>query len=167
MVTDLTGDQWNEGDVSCSVVRRIALPDAFLAVDGLLQTFLAVLTDFGTYPRVIERELNHFLPFLSTTRILTAAVTNGMGREEAHEIIKEHAVQAALTLRNEETGENILISRLGDDERFPLSEEELAETISEITTGLASQQIKQISQRIEDLLTRFPQALEYTPEPII
>jgi len=167
MVTDLTGDQWNEGDVSCSVVRRVALPDAFLAMDGLLQTFLTVLKDFGAYPRVIERELNHFLPFLSTTRILTAAVTNGMGREEAHEIIKEHAVAAALTLRNEDKGENLLISQLGSDERFPLTEEELNEAINEISIGLSSQQVKQISLRIQELLSRFPQALEYNPEPII
>ncbi len=53
MVTSLVGDQWNEGDVSCSVVRRVALPDAFLAIDGLLQTFLSVLEDFGAYPKVL------------------------------------------------------------------------------------------------------------------
>ena len=167
MVTDLTGDQWNEGDVSCSVVRRVALPDAFLAMDGLLQTFLTILKDFGIYPRVIERELNHFLPFLSTTKILTAAVANGMGREEAHEIIKEHAVTAALTLRNEDKGENLLISQLGNDERFPLTEEELGEVINERSIGLASQQIKQVALRIQDLQALFPNALEYDPEPII
>jgi len=167
MVTDLTGDQWNEGDVSCSVVRRVALPDAFLAMDGLLQTFLTILKDFGIYPRVIERELNHFLPFLSTTKILTAAVANGMGREEAHEIIKEHAVTAALTLRNEDKGENLLINQLGDDERFPLTEEELSEVINEKSTGLASQQIKQVSLRIQDLQALFPNASDYDPEPII
>src|SRR4051794_1659410 len=50
MVTSLSGDQWNEGDVSCSVVRRVALPDAFLAADGLFETFLTVLDDFGAYP---------------------------------------------------------------------------------------------------------------------
>lgn len=161
MVTDLAGDQWNEGDVSCSVVRRVALPDAFLAMDGLLQTFLTILKDFGIYPRVIERELNHFLPFLSTTKILAAAVANGMGREEAHEIIKEHAVKAALTLRNEDKGENPLISQLGNDERFPLTEEELTEVINERSTGLASQQIKQVALRIQDLQALFPQALEY------
>ena len=87
MVGGLVGDQWNEGDVSCSVVRRVALPDAFLAIDGLFQTFLTVLDEFGVYPAVVERELRRYLPFLATTRVLVAAVQAGMGREEAHEII--------------------------------------------------------------------------------
>ncbi len=167
MVTDLTGDQWNEGDVSCSVVRRVALPDAFLAMDGLLQTFFAVLSEFGLYPRVIERELNHFLPFLSTTRILAASVAKGMGREEAHEIIKEHAVNTALDLRTGDTAENHLITQLGSDERFPLSEEELHDSISEPKTGLSKAQIRQIGAKIKDLQKRYPEASEYVPEPII
>ena len=53
MVGELAGDQWNEGDVSCSVVRRVALPDAFFAADGLFQTFLTVLDEFGAFPAVI------------------------------------------------------------------------------------------------------------------
>ena len=53
MVGELAGDQWNEGDVSCSVVRRVALPDAFFAADGLFQTFLTVLDEFGAYPAVV------------------------------------------------------------------------------------------------------------------
>ena len=57
MVGALVGDQWNEGDVSCSVVRRVALPDAFFAIDGLFETWLTVLDEFGAYPAVIGREL--------------------------------------------------------------------------------------------------------------
>ena len=81
MVGELAGDQWNEGDVSCSVVRRVALPDAFLAADGLFQTFLAVLDDFGAYPAVVARELERYLPFLTTTKVLMGAVRAGVGRE--------------------------------------------------------------------------------------
>ena len=81
MVGELAGDQWNEGDVSCSVVRRVALPDAFFAADGLFQTFLTVLDEFGAYPAVIARELDRYLPFLATTKILVAAVRRGVGRE--------------------------------------------------------------------------------------
>ena len=95
MVTGLAGDQWNEGDVVCSVVRRVALPDAFLAADGLFETFLTVLRGFGAYPAVIEAELDRYLPFLATTKVLMAAVRAGAGREEAHEAIKEHAVAVA------------------------------------------------------------------------
>ena len=96
MVGELAGDQWNEGDVSCSVVRRVALPDAFFAADGLFQTFLTVLDEFGAFPAVIQRELDRYLPFLATTKVLMAAVRNGVGRETAHEAIKEAAVGVAL-----------------------------------------------------------------------
>ena len=96
MVGELAGNQWNEGDVFCSVVRRVALPDAFFAADGLFQTFLTVLDELGPYPAVIERELERYLPFLATTRVLVAAVGKGVGREVAHEVIKVHAVAAAL-----------------------------------------------------------------------
>ena len=99
MVGELAGDQWNEGDVSCSVVRRVALPDAFFAADGLFQTFLTVLDEFGAFPAVIQRELDRYLPFLATTKVLMAAVRNGVGRETAHEAIKEAAVGVALDMR--------------------------------------------------------------------
>ncbi len=89
MVSELVGDQWNEGDVSCSVVRRVALPDAFFAADGLFQTFLTVLAEFGVFPAVVQRELDRYLPFLTTTKVLLAAVRRGVGRETAHQAVKE------------------------------------------------------------------------------
>ncbi len=119
MVGGLVGDQWNEGDVSCSVVRRVALPDAFLAIDGLFQAFLTVLDEFGVYPAVVERELRRYLPFLATTRVLVAAVQAGMGREEAHEGVRGHAAAAALGPRGGGGGENGLVGRLGGDGRPP------------------------------------------------
>src|SRR5207244_499483 len=120
MVGELAGDQWNEGDVSCSVVRRVALPDAFFALDGLLETFLTVLDEFGAFPAVITRELDRYLPFLATTKVLMAAVRNGVGRETAHEAIKEHAVASALAMREKGVERNELLDRLADDERIPL-----------------------------------------------
>ncbi len=114
MAAELAGAQWNEGDVFCSVVRRVALPDAFFAIDGQTETFLTVLDEFGAYPAVIQRELDRYLPFLATTRILIAAVRAGMGREAAHEVIKENAVAVALAMR--ETGaEPDLLDRLAAD----------------------------------------------------
>src|SRR5205085_9625588 len=89
MAAGLAGDQWNEGDVSCSVVRRVVLPDAFFATDGVHQTLLTVLDELGAYPAVISRELDRYLPFLTTTRVLVAAVKAGVGREVAHEAIRE------------------------------------------------------------------------------
>ena len=117
MVGELAGDQWNEGDVSCSVVRRVALPDAFFATDGLFQTFLTVLDEFGVFPAVVQRELDRYLPFLTTTKVLMAAVRNGVGREEAHEAIKEHAVGVALEMR-QGLAENDLFDRLAADDRL-------------------------------------------------
>jgi len=72
MATGLAGVEWNEGDVSCSVVRRVALPDSFYAIDGAFETFLMILSDFGAFPAVIEAELERYLPFLTTTKILMA-----------------------------------------------------------------------------------------------
>ncbi len=167
MVTSLVGDQWNEGDVSCSVVRRVALPDAFLAIDGLLQTFLSVLEDFGAYPKVLERELNHYLPFLSTTRILTAATQAGMGREEAHEAIKAHAVSAALDLRNNNEGENTLLQRIADDPEIPLSFDELKSAIATSDIGRTDQQIEAVNQVVQQVIERHPESKSYTPQTII
>ena len=121
MVGELAGDQWNEGDVSCSVVRRVALPDAFFAVDGLFETFLTVLDEFGAYPAVVARELDRYLPFLATTKVLMAAVRAGVGREQAHEAIKEHAVAVALAMREQGSADNDLFDRLAADPRLGLS----------------------------------------------
>src|ERR1700728_3229461 len=112
MAGELAGDEWNEGDVSCSVVRRVALPDAFFALDGLLETTLTVLDDFGPFPAVIARELDRYLPFLATTKVLMAAVRAGGGREAAHEAIKENAVAVALEMREKGTDRNDLFARL-------------------------------------------------------
>ena len=120
MVGELAGDQWNEGDVSCSVVRRVALPDAFFAADGLFRTFITVLDEFGAFPAVIQRELDRYLPFLATTKVLMAAVRRGVGREAAHEAIKEAAVGAALDLRKG-AAENDVVDRLAADSRLGLS----------------------------------------------
>ncbi|MGH2900636.1 MAG: adenylosuccinate lyase, partial [Solirubrobacteraceae bacterium] len=106
MAGELAGSQWNEGDVSDSVVRRVALPDAFFALDGLIETTLTVLDEFGAFPAVIERELDRYLPFLATTKVLMAAVRTGAGRESAYEAIKENAVAVALEMREKGTDRN-------------------------------------------------------------
>jgi adenylosuccinate lyase len=121
MAAGLAGDQWNEGDVSCSVVRRVMLPDAFLAMDGLLETLLTVLTQMEVFDQVVEQELQHYLPFLLTTTVLMEAVKSGAGREGAHEAIKEHAVAAARDLRSGAVGENDLFQRLAEDSRLGLA----------------------------------------------
>ncbi len=169
MVGALIGDQWNEGDVSCSVVRRIALPDAFFAIDGLLQTFLAVLQEFGAYPAVAERELGRYLPFLATTKVLMACVRAGLGREQAHELIKDHAVRVALEMREKGSSDNDLIERLGRDTRIPLSAEQLHALISRPLdfVGTAQSQVQWFADRVEQLAQKFPEAIRYEPAPIL
>ncbi len=169
MVGGLVGDQWNEGDVSCSVVRRVALPDAFLATDGLFQTFLTVLDEFGVYPAVVERELRRYLPFLATTRVLVAAVQAGMGREEAHEVIKGHAVAAALALRVDGASETDLLDRLAADGRLPLDRVTLDAVVEDPSAfaGNAPAQVAAVVERIAVVVAARPWAAAYDPEPIL
>jgi adenylosuccinate lyase len=94
MAADLAGDQWNEGDVSCSVVRRVVIPDAFYVIDGLLNTFMTILQEFGIFEDEINTELNGDLPLLATTKILMECVKAGLGREVAHELIKKHSTKS-------------------------------------------------------------------------
>lgn len=169
MVSALVGDQWNEGDVSCSVVRRVALPDAFFAIDGLLETFLTVLGGFGAYPAVIDRELVRYLPFLATTKVLVAAVKAGAGREEVHEIIKEHAVAAALAQREQGATGNDLLDRLAADDRLPLDRAALDAALGEpiALAGTASDQVARVNDRIAAVVADHPDAAAYVPAPIL
>ncbi len=169
MVGSLAGDQWNEGDVSCSVVRRVALPDAFLAIDGLFETFLTVLDEFGAFPAVIDRELERYLPFLSTTKLLMAAVKSGRGREAAHEAIKEHAVAVALDMRQQGRTDNDLLDRLMADERFDVDADEMRAAVADPIglSGLAREQVAAVAQRVADLVSADPDAAGYRPGDIL
>ena len=169
MVADLAGSQWNEGDVYCSVVRRVALPDAFFAVDGMFETFLTVLDDFGAFPAVIDRELERYLPFLSTTKVLMASVRKGVGRETAHEAIKENAVAVALAMREESDAENDLMARLAADERLGLSREELDALVAEplTFTGAAGSQVRAVADKVAVVVDRYPDAASYRPGDIL
>ncbi len=169
MVGELAGDQWNEGDVSCSVVRRVALPDAFYAADGLFETFLTVLDEFGAFPAVVQRELDRYLPFLATTKVLMAAVRAGVGRESAHEAIKEHAVAVALEMREQGAGENDLFARLAADARLGLGEDELAGLVAAPLefTGAAVAQVGEVVRRVEQVVAADPEAAAYAPGDIL
>lgn len=169
MATGSSGEQWNEGDVSCSVVRRVMLPDAFFALDGLFETYLSVLAELGFYPEVIEGELRRYLPFLATTKILMATVRKGVGRETAHEAIKEHAVAVALEMRERGRRENDLLDRLAADERLPLDEHELKSLIREPIefVGMAQSQVQSFVDDVERVVNRYPQAAGYSPGAIL
>ena len=169
MAGELAGNQWNEGDVACSVVRRVALPDAFFAIDGLFETFLTVLDDFGAFPAVVQRELDRYLPFLATTKVLMAAVRNGVGRETAHEVIKEHAVAVALEMREQGAQRNDLLDRLAGDARLGLTRDQLDALVAEplTFTGAATAQVAEVAKQVDQVVQRHPEAATYSPGSIL
>ena len=169
MAGGLAGDQWNEGDVSCSVVRRLMLPDAFYALDGLFETFLTVLGQMDAYPAVIEAENNHYLPFLMTTTIMMEAVKAGVGRETAHSAIKQHALATVNDLRSGLIKENNLLERLAEDERIPLSSAELDTLLAQgrKNTGTAQSQVAHFAAQVEKISQAHPDAASYEPGAIL
>jgi adenylosuccinate lyase len=169
MAAELAGSQRNEGDVSCSVVRRVVLPDSFFAVDGLFETFLTVLDEFGAFPAVIDRELERYLPFLATTKVLMAAVRRGVGRETAHEAIKEHAVAVALEMREQGRADNDLLDRLSADPRLGLSRADLDALVSTpmAFTGAAGAQVAAVVAAVDEVAARHPAAASYSPGDIL
>jgi adenylosuccinate lyase len=168
MAGELAGNQWNEGDVACSVVRRVALPDACYALDGLFETFLTVLAEFGAFPAVIEAELQRYLPFLTTTKVLMAAVRAGVGREVAHEVIKEHAVAVALAMRAGAPG-NDLFERLAADVRLGLTRAQLDAVVVDPLelTGAARDQVDAIAARVGLLAAARPAGAAYHPGAVL
>ncbi len=153
MAGGLAGDQWNEGDVSCSVVRRVVVPDAFFALDGLFETTFAVLRDFGVFPEVIDNELRRYLPFLATTKLLIHGVRHGLGREESHETVKRHAVAAALAMRRGADGGAALLSALAEDSAFPGGREELEKMIADPASllGAVDVQVDRFCSQVGEL----------------
>jgi adenylosuccinate lyase len=170
MTASLSGDQWNEGDVSCSVVRRVALPDAFFAADGLFETLLTVLSQMEVFPAAIAAENERNLPFLATTTILMEAVKLGAGREVAHAAIKEHALAAAKALRSGATnGETDLLSRLAGDKRIGLGKKQLQGILAESNryVGAAPHQVDAFLNEVEPLAKRVKGAADYRPGKLL
>jgi adenylosuccinate lyase len=141
LAADLAGDQWNEGDVSCSVVRRVVIPDSFYVLDGLLHTFMTILNEFGIFEENIRTELNEQLPFLATTKILMECVKAGIGREDAHKLIKKHATT---------TTPGSFFAALASEKNFPLTLDQLNKLIQNPAefAGLAIEQSKTVKEMV-------------------
>jgi len=141
MAADLAGDQWNEGDVSCSVVRRVVIPDSFYVLDGLLHTFMTILNEFGIFEEEINLELSEQLPFLATTKILMECVKSGMGREVAYEIIKKYATT---------TTPSSFFATLVSEKNFPLTLDQLNKLIQNLAefAGLAVEQSNKVQEMV-------------------
>jgi adenylosuccinate lyase len=155
MAADLAGDQWNEGDVSCSVVRRVVIPDSFYVLDGLLHTFMTILSEFGIFEEKIKSELSEQLPFLASTKILIECVKAGMGREVAHEIIKKYATSS--------TPSNFFAA-LVNEKNFPLTIDQLNKLIQNPAefTGRAVEQAIQVKEMINSQIKGVISKIELT-----
>jgi adenylosuccinate lyase len=127
-----------------------------------------VLGEFGAFPAVIERELQRYLPFLATTKVLMAAVRSGVGREHAHESIKEHAVAVALAMRAGQ-GENDLVERLANDPRLGLDRDALTRALGEPLTfvGAAQAQVGAFVSQVQTVVKRYPDAVKYRAEAML
>lgn len=164
MASRLVGTMWNEGDVSCSVVRRVALSGAFFAFDGICESALTVLGEMEVFPAMVKQELERYLPFLCTSRILTEAMKQGLGRKEAHGIIKEHAIGAIRGMRNGE--QNLFIESLGRDSRFPFTSHHIQRLVG-CDHGRAPSQIQRVCKTISALSNKYPEAALYKPQPLL
>lgn len=168
----ISGDQWEEGDVSCSVPRRIILPDVFYASDGLCETTLTVLNEMGAYPTMISKEVDRYLPFLATTEILMHAISKGMGREQAHKTIKKYAVAEALRMKSEGSENNYLAQRLAEDLLFKqreITRESIEGILQERShfIGNARRQIDIVGARIYEVCQDNKKWADYEPKDIL
>jgi adenylosuccinate lyase len=166
MLGELAGNQWNEGDVSCSVVRRVAISEAFYAIDGLLETVLTVLSEFEIFAETIMKEIENYLPFLATTRLLMAAVKNGGSRELAHKVIREYSTKASVDVRHGR--ENLMLTQIADDSRIPLTKDEIDNLLKDLTpfTGAAKDQTKRVINKIHEITSQNQDAARYKPHQI-
>ncbi len=169
MISGISGDQWNEGDVSCSVVRRVALPGAFFAVDGQLEATLTVLKEMGFYEARINKELQQNLPFLASTVLLMKAVRNGGGRENMHLAIKEHAVSVTENIQKGESSINEFAQRIANDPRIPLSFNEIDKVLKDPSNFNASgpDQADKFALSVGTWTLRFPDAKKITPKELL
>ena len=169
MISGLSGDQWNEGDVSCSVVRRVALPGFFFSMDGLLEALLTVLEEMNFNEKALQAELEKNLPYVCSTVLLMESVKRGGGREDAHHAIREHSLQLNTELKSGVLPRHDLARRLGQDSRIPLSETDISKLLDQPQNWLgdAIQQIQQFLDEAHSWTKRFPESKRLKPEPLL
>jgi adenylosuccinate lyase len=133
--------QWFERTLDDSANKRISIPEAFLAVDGLLRIYLNVVTGIKVYDKVINKHIQAELPFMATENIMMRAVKNGGNRQELHERIRVHSVAAGAVVK-EQGGENDLVARIAADPAFGLTEDEIMHELKpENFIGRAPEQV--------------------------
>ena len=143
-------NQWFERTLDDSANKRISIPEAFLAVDAILEIYLNVTDGLKVYPKVIERHLREELPFMATENIMMDAVKRGGDRQALHERIRVHSVAAGKVVK-EEGGQNDLVDRIAADPAFGLTKEEiLAHMDPKAYIGRCEAQVEEFSALVVD-----------------
>ena len=134
------GTQWFERTLDDSANKRISVPEAFLAVDGILTLYINIVSGMTVYPKMIEKHLNEELPFMATENILMYCVKKGGDRQTLHEAIRQHAVAAAKAVK-QEGADNDLLDRIAADPAFGITRAEMEQILAEGNfTGCAAEQ---------------------------
>jgi adenylosuccinate lyase len=142
-------NQWFERTLDDSAIRRMDIPQAFLLADAILKLYLNITSKMVVFPKQIERHLRQELPFMATEKILMACVEQGKSRQEIHEVIKIHSLEAGRVVK-QEGGDNDLLARLGNDDAIPFSLAELDKMIGNGSefVGRAPEQTEEFLQEI-------------------
>lgn len=149
--------QWFERTLDDSSNKRISVPEAFLALDGVLKLYANITENMVVYKKVIESRVLSELPFMATENIMMEAVKKGGDRQELHELIREHSMAASMRVKSEGLN-NDLIERIKADSRFNLTSEEIDNIINpENFIGRApSQVVEFINEEVNPILERYP-----------
>ena len=161
-----TATQWFERTLDDSANKRLSVPEAFLAVDGILSLYANVADGLVVYPKVIEQRLRKELPFMATENIMMDAVKKrGADRQQLHEKIREHSMAASKVIK-EEGGENDLLERIAADEAFGVTLEELEHILKpENYTGRAKEQTEDfLNECIKPVLEKYADVESDKPE---
>lgn len=148
--------QWFERTLDDSANRRIAIPEAFLAVDAILALYDNIISGLTLYPRIIEKNLDNEIPFMATENILMYCVTHkGGDRQVLHEAIRRHSVDAAKAVKLD-GADNDLLQRIQNDPIFKLTKEEIDEILDvKSFTGRAEKQVEEyVSEVVDPLLEK-------------
>lgn len=157
--------QWFERTLDDSANKRISVPEAFLAVDAVLELYINVVDGIVVYPKMIEKHLNEELPFMATENIMMAAVKKGGDRQELHERIRVLSMEAGKVVKVD-GGENDLVDRIAADSMFSLTKEEiLAEMKPEKFVGRAPEQVVEfIDAEVKPILEKYKDELGISVE---
>ena len=158
-------NQWFERTLDDSANKRISIPEAFLAVDAILQIYLNVTDGLKVYPKVIERHLREELPFMATENIMMDAVKRGGDRQALHERIRIHSVAAGKVVK-EEGGQNDLVDRIAGDPMFGLTKEEILAHMDPVAyIGRCPAQVEEFDRDVVEPIRRRYQAVLSDEQP--